>query len=79
LLGCLFSSGLLQLVDFAQRAQLVSFNDAGQVFEAHYYAMRKVNRITFEDLACIVEAHKLRTLSKVNELKQAGAEEAAEQ
>jgi hypothetical protein len=41
--------------------------------------MRKVNRITFEDLACIVEAHKLRTLSKVNELKQAGAEEAAEQ
>jgi hypothetical protein len=49
------------------------------VAEAHYYAMRKVNRITFEDLACIVEAHKLRTLSKVNELKQAGAEEAAEQ
>lgn len=46
--------------------------------EPHYYAVRKPKRITFDDLVCIVEDHKLRALSAVNELKQVETEEAAE-
>jgi hypothetical protein len=41
--------------------------------------MLKPNRITFEDLICIIEAHKLRAQESINELKQAETEEAAEQ
>lgn len=47
--------------------------------EPHYYAMRKPNRITFDDLICIIEDHKARAQGTLNGLKQAGTEEAADQ